>query len=199
MHNQIIGPTGMDPDSHLARDTHSTNDNTTGSNRGSSNNNNNDNSNNGSSHSYGTESWVGMSCTQTAMPDYGAGFAYMPPATHGLPSESLSRMPPPPPPQHNMLPHPIHPQLPMLLTPSQATWPSLLTHPNPSSYSAPPMTMAQLSAAGLVLPKPHKHSTNSAPRKTLTDDDRRRMCEYAEANPGVKQTDIGNMFGVERR
>lgn len=40
-------------------------------------------------------------------------------------------------------------------------------------------------------------STN--PRRTLTDADRRRMCLYHEENPNVKQTEIGAMFGVERR
>jgi hypothetical protein len=53
-------------------------------------------------------------------------------------------------------------------------------------------------------------------RKTLSDDDRRRMCKYAEENPTAKQTEIGcklfvrvmkeheancqsDLFGVERR
>lgn len=31
----------------------------------------------------------------------------------------------------------------------------------------------------------------SKPRRTLTDEDRKRMCEYAQANPGMKQIDIG--------
>jgi len=180
MHNQIIGSTGMDPDNHLAHD-----------NSSSSNNNN--------SNAYGTESWVDMSSyTQTTMPDYGSNF-YMPPITHGLPSESLSRMPPPPPPQPTMHPpHQTHPQLPMLMVPSHPTWPSLLTHPNTTSFSAPPIAIPPLST-GAAMPKSHRSMTQSTPRKTLTDDDRRRMCEYAEANPGVKQTEIGNMFGVERR
>ncbi|KAK2753663.1 hypothetical protein FQN55_000026 [Onygenales sp. PD_40] len=38
----------------------------------------------------------------------------------------------------------------------------------------------------------------STPRRTLTDNDRRRMCLYHEENPHVKQTEIGAMFGVER-
>ncbi|MCJ1307145.1 hypothetical protein MMC25_000791 [Agyrium rufum] len=37
-----------------------------------------------------------------------------------------------------------------------------------------------------------------APRRTLTDQDRRRMCQYHQENPSVKQTEIGAMFGVER-
>jgi hypothetical protein len=30
-----------------------------------------------------------------------------------------------------------------------------------------------------------------SPRRTLTDSDRRRMCQYPEENPSVKQTEIG--------
>ncbi|KAF2773102.1 hypothetical protein EJ03DRAFT_265857 [Teratosphaeria nubilosa] len=40
--------------------------------------------------------------------------------------------------------------------------------------------------------------STSAPRKTLTDQDRRRMCQYAEEHPHSKQTEIGAIFGVER-
>ncbi|KAJ4395472.1 hypothetical protein N0V85_006541 [Neurospora sp. IMI 360204] len=40
--------------------------------------------------------------------------------------------------------------------------------------------------------------TTSQPRKTLTDEDRRRMCQYAMDHPTAKQTDIGAQFGVER-
>jgi len=36
-------------------------------------------------------------------------------------------------------------------------------------------------------------SDDSTPRRVLTDDDRRRMCEYHESHPGVKQTEIGGM------
>ncbi|KAI5304018.1 hypothetical protein KEM56_006951 [Ascosphaera pollenicola] len=41
------------------------------------------------------------------------------------------------------------------------------------------------------------HGT-SAPRRTLTNDDRRRMCQYHIDHPRVKQAEIGKMFGVER-
>ncbi|KXL49797.1 hypothetical protein M433DRAFT_74713 [Acidomyces richmondensis BFW] len=40
--------------------------------------------------------------------------------------------------------------------------------------------------------------SGSTPRKTLTDQDRRRMCQYAEEHPNSKQTEIGAIFGVER-
>jgi hypothetical protein len=147
--------------------------------------------------------------TQTTMPDYsGGGFSFMTPMPHGLPSESLSRMPPPPPPPPlqpaGQAPH-SHTQLPMLMVPSHPTWPSMLTHPQPSSYSAPPLPMPSLSAGpGSAQPAPAQlqktgRASGSQPRKTLTDEDRREMCRYAERNPGVKQTEIGSLFGVERR
>ena len=46
-------------------------------------------------NSYGNENWVDMSSYhhQTTMADYeGGGYGYMPPITHGLPSESLSKV-----------------------------------------------------------------------------------------------------------
>ncbi|KAK0623432.1 hypothetical protein B0T14DRAFT_177114 [Immersiella caudata] len=168
MHNQIIGSTAMDQDSHLAQD-----------------------------NSYGHESWVDMNSYhhQTTMPDYGGGFGYMPPINtpHGLPSESLNRMPPPPPPQ----PQTTHAQLPMLMMP-HATWPSMLTNPNNyGPHSAPPVAIPPVTAP--LKPSKLPAIQTSQPRKTLTDDDRRQMCQYAEDHPGVKQTDIGARFGVERR
>ncbi|KAI5291861.1 hypothetical protein KEM54_004706 [Ascosphaera aggregata] len=45
--------------------------------------------------------------------------------------------------------------------------------------------------------KRNSHGT-SAPRRTLTNDDRRRMCLYHMEHPRVKQAEIGKMFGVER-
>lgn len=172
MHNHMVASGTMDPESHSSHD-----------------------------DSYDHGNWANMnSYTQTSMADYSGGFAYMPPISHGLPSlpsESISRMPPPPtpiqPPSHS---HQNHPQLPMLMVPSHPTWPSMLT--NPSSYSAPPVPIPPL-PAGPPLKAPKSAHSQSQPRKTLTDDDRRKMCEYAEANPGVKQTEIGSMFGVERR
>jgi hypothetical protein len=36
-------------------------------------------------------------------------------------------------------------------------------------------------------------TAGSTPRPTLTDDDRRRICEYHESHPLAKQTEIGGM------
>lgn len=132
------------------------------------------------------------------MSDYGSSF-FMPPISQGLPSESI-RMPPPPAPGHHLpssstpssssqQPHP--PQLPMLYTPSNP-WPSMLTSPNPgygTAHSAPPVPR---------LPRLMREKSSN-PRKTLTDEDRRNMCRYHELHPYTKQTEIGLMFGVERR
>ncbi|TVY45169.1 Major centromere autoantigen B [Lachnellula subtilissima] len=82
--------------------------------------------------------------------------------------------------------------------PSHPTWPSMLT--NPANYSAPPVAIPPASAPvvrGSITKLPAIH-TAPTPRKTLTDNDRRRMCQYHEENPSVKQTEIGAMFGVER-
>ena len=170
MHNQGIGSTGMDPESHLAQD-----------------------------NTYGSEHWVDMntySHPQTTLPDYSGGYGYMPPITHGLPSESLGRMPPPPPPQSMQPPHQSPYQPLTLLVPSNPTWPSMLTNPN--SYSNQPVAIPPVPAP-LKTTKVTPLHAPSGPRKTLTDDDRRRMCQYHEDNPHVKQTEIGAMFGVERR
>ncbi|KAL8684569.1 MAG: hypothetical protein Q9224_006266 [Gallowayella concinna] len=95
-------------------------------------------------------------------------------------------------------------------------WPSQLTNP---SLSPPPPQPLSTSSAPAQTPRPilplmtpvdsipTPLSAPAAPepiptppsgRKTLTDQDRRRMCQYHEENPSVKQTEIGSLFGVER-
>ncbi|KAI0115074.1 hypothetical protein F4814DRAFT_305353 [Daldinia grandis] len=127
MHNTMIGSTGIDQDNHMAHD-----------------------------NSYSNEQWVDMSAyTHMAMTTY-PGDYYIPPATHGLPSESIGMAPPPiPHPMHNQphsnnnsnnfashLPHPL-----IIPTqqPSQVPWPSLRTNPS-QSYSAPPVPIPPASA-----------------------------------------------------
>jgi hypothetical protein len=168
----------------------------------------------GQHQSHDSEGWTDMNqYHQNAMADY-VGFGY---SAHGLPSESIQRMPPPPPPLQPLQPlqpmqsqqqqhhhhqhHQSHPPLPMLTIPQQqATWPSMLTNPSGgySSHSAPPISMPSLMSPspGRAMPA---RPPPSQPRKTLTDEDRRKMCEVHQANPSMKQTEIGNMFGVERR
>ena len=54
-------------------------------------------------------------------------------------------------------------------------WPSMFT--NPGGHQAQPASM--LPASALI-----------KPRKTLSDDDRKRMCRYHVENPAVKQAEI---------
>jgi hypothetical protein len=190
MHSQINGSTGMDQETSIAmhhRENHLVHD--------SNNTYGNDNS---WGHQVDMHSFHHLQPHETAVTQYPTTtYNFMPPIithglpTHGLPSESIARMPPPPPPHST-----THSQPPMLVMPSHATWPSMLT--NPHSYgphSAPPLT----------IPPPLKTSklpalhTQPVPRKTLTDEDRKAMCQYAEDHPHTKQTEIGAKFGVERR
>ncbi|RFU80853.1 hypothetical protein TARUN_1358 [Trichoderma arundinaceum] len=135
--------------------------------------------------------------------EYGATFGGF--ISHGMPSESLSRMPPPippsipPPTTHQLIqPAPLmgHHQLPMLNT----QWPSQLTNPTPSgSYSAPPLSIAPASSLPPVDPPPRPPVHHEKARKTLSAEQKRAMCQYHEENPGTRQADIGAKFGVERR
>ncbi|KAI9888831.1 MAG: hypothetical protein M1814_006234 [Vezdaea aestivalis] len=75
---------------------------------------------------------------------------------------------------------------------------------NPPWSGSPSIRGASSFSSATVLPKIGR-SKNSRignhyhpSRRTLSDNDRKRMCQYHEANPAVKQTDIGNLFGVER-
>jgi hypothetical protein len=143
----------------------------------------------------GSEGWVDIShsynSSQHQSPIYehgGFGFPMQPVQNHGLPTEpsyNTQRVSQPP---HSL---PPHQQLLPLIMPSHPTWPSMLT--NPASYSAPPIAIPPASAplvkgSNTKLPAIH---TTPTPRKTLTDNDRRRMCQYHEENPTVKQTEIG--------
>ncbi|EFQ98035.1 hypothetical protein MGYG_01073 [Nannizzia gypsea CBS 118893] len=78
-------------------------------------------------------------------------------------------------------------------------WPSMLsTQPGFAPMPVAPMPITPI-------PPPLQHvqapqmATPPTPRRTLTDAERRRMCLYHQENPHVKQTEIGAMFGVERR
>ena len=88
----------------------------------------------------------------------------------------------------------------MLMVPSHPTWPSMLTNPNGYNTS-PPVAIPPASAPiqSLKTSRSVAPPMASQPRKTLTDDDRRRMCQYHIDNPSMKQTEIGALFGVERR
>ncbi|RFU35756.1 hypothetical protein B7463_g620, partial [Scytalidium lignicola] len=157
----------------------------------------------GQDNGFGNDGWVDINNSynsssqhQSPIHEYG-GYSYMESMNnHGLPPEpSFTRLAPPT--------QSTHQQLLPLIMPSHPTWPSMLT--NPASYSAPapvpapapPVAIPPASASLKTTKLPAIHS-NPTPRKTLTDSDRRRMCQYHEDNPTVKQTEIGAMFGVER-
>lgn len=104
--------------------------------------------------------------------------------------------------------HTSNPPLYPLIVPQ---WPSQLTNPSVNPPSSQPQSCP---SAPALAPRPIAPSTStksveapsttqSAPfapapiptpssgRRTLTDQDRRRMCQYHEENPTVKQTEIG--------
>ncbi|TKA68584.1 hypothetical protein B0A55_08379 [Friedmanniomyces simplex] len=95
---------------------------------------------------------------------------------------------------------PLPPQLQPLIMPQ---WPSMLNNQSHSTFQPmfpqpvqpiQPVTLGALQtpvSAVSMRPTP-------TPRKTLTDLDRKRMCQYAEDHPNAKQTEIGAIFGVER-
>ena len=143
----------------------------------------------------GHDGWVEInngysSSHQSPIYEHG-GFGWQPmhQQHHSLPTttEAYARMAPPPTSNHAH-----HQQLLPLIVPTHPTWPSMLTNPaaNNHALSAPPVAIPPMSLSGKPPKLPALHATPS-PRKTLTDDDRRRMCQYHEDNPSVKQTEIG--------
>jgi hypothetical protein len=92
-------------------------------------------------------------------------------------------------------PRPAHPQLQPLIMPQ---WPSMLTSQStyvPPIFPSAPVPITPASVTPISATSTHSR-TSSTPRKTLTDQDRRRMCLYHEEHPTVKQTEIGGMCGT---
>ena len=97
---------------------------------------------------------------------------------------------------------PIYHQLQPLVMPQvMPQWPSQISSQAQPSYQPPfPASIAQIQHVQPML-LPHLSMPVSGPplrpmptpRRTLTDADRRRMCQYAEDNPNSKQTEIGGM------
>lgn len=153
-------------------------------------------------HAYGSnEGWVDMNqnhnhnyvSSQHQSPVYEhGGFNFMhQPGHHGMtmepPSFTSPRLHPLSPPTTS------HHQLVPLIMPSNPTWPSMLLS-NQANYSSPPIAISAIPAPlvrGTGNKSPAMHTPT--PRKTLTDNDRRKMCQYHEDNPTVKQTEIGGM------
>ncbi|KAI5205830.1 hypothetical protein E4T39_02953 [Aureobasidium subglaciale] len=91
---------------------------------------------------------------------------------------------------------PSHQQLQPLMMP----WPSMIGSQQTFYPPLLPQTQVGATSPPAVTPVSAGSSIRSGPsvRKTLSDEDRRRMCKYAEDNPTAKQTEIGYLFGVER-
>ena len=111
---------------------------------------------------------------------------------HGLPVDPYSR------PIHSFYSAP-HQQQPIY----PAQWPSMLTNPSTHAPSQPPppppppptvpvSSFASTHSLPPITTQPPPPSQPTA-RRTLTDQDRRRMCQYHEDNPSVKQTEIGGV------
>lgn len=137
---------------------------------------------------------------QTAAPDYGAYNNFT--TIHGLPMEPMYSNAMHPPHQTHPTPRTTHPQLQPLIMPQQMPqqmpqWPSMLT--SQSTYQPPlfpssaPVPITPASATPVSATSTHSR-TSSTPRKTLTDSDRRRMCQYHEDHPTTKQTEIGGAY-----
>jgi len=96
----------------------------------------------------------------------------------------------------SMQQRPMHQQLQPLIMPQ---WPSMLNsqaQPTFNPMYPQPVQPIQPMAIGAMHTPISAMSTRSAPtpRKTLTDSDRKRMCQYAEEHPNAKQTEIGGKF-----
>jgi hypothetical protein len=137
----------------------------------------------------------GMPHHHSPVQDYNGFNSFAP-----LPMEPLYGTNMHPPHQTHPTPRTTHPQLQPLIMPQMSQWPSMLT--SQSTYQAslfpsaapPPITPA--SATPVSASSTHSR-TSSTPRKTLTDSDRRRMCQYHEDNPTVKQTEIGGTLALD--
>lgn len=85
------------------------------------------------------------------------------------------------------------PQLQQLIMPQ---WPSMLSSQAHATfqhqYPQPVQPIQPMTLGQLVTPvSATSGRSTSTPRKSLTDQDRKRMCIYAEEHPHSKQTEIG--------
>ena len=94
---------------------------------------------------------------------------------------------------------PMPPQLQPFIMPQ---WPSMLNSQSHATfqhqYPQPVQPIQPMTLGQLVTPiSATSGRSTSTPRKTLTDQDRKHMCIYAEKHPRSKQTEIGGAFVVE--
>ncbi|EHA19072.1 hypothetical protein ASPNIDRAFT_212059 [Aspergillus niger ATCC 1015] len=114
-------------------------------------------------------------------------------------------MPPPPSSWPSMLsnqgpfPEPGMPAVPLMQAPpTLAPVPTIPAIPRKASTSKASTGKSSTGKSSTGKSSSGKSNSNPTPRRTLTDEDRRRMCLYHEENKTAKQTDIGALFGVER-
>lgn len=103
---------------------------------------------------------------------------------------------------------PTPPQLStLIMPPAMPQWPSQLNNAAQSGYSASfaqqiqpiqPMMYNQLQTPVSAATPVSASSTRSSstPRKTLTDADRKKMCQFHERHPNSKQTEIGGAYMI---
>ncbi|KAG8625422.1 hypothetical protein KVT40_007173 [Elsinoe batatas] len=89
--------------------------------------------------------------------------------------------------------------------PPMPQWPSQLTGDHSSMYKTMGVPAQPTMLGNEMFPRGMMASSSAAatsstpnPRRTLTDDDRREMCVFAEENPTLKQIEIGARFKVDR-
>lgn len=118
---------------------------------------------------------------------------------HGTPAQEYSgfnfspQMPMEPTFSSSVQPRPLPPQLQPLIMPQ---WPSMLNNASHSTfqpmYPQPVQPIQPVTIGALQTPvSAVSMRSTPTPRKTLTDLDRKRMCQYAEDHPNAKQTEIG--------
>lgn len=75
-------------------------------------------------------------------------------------------------------------------------WPSMLAgQPQYLEQAIPTTSMTASASAPTTVPSVRKLSVSGpTPRRTLSDDDRRRMCRFHEQNRTAKQSDIGGTY-----
>jgi hypothetical protein len=145
---------------------------------------------------YGSSPWVDIGAFESPAPHH-----HSPPLPdfHGFSYASSSIMPIEP--AYNITVPPPYSTLNFTMPPPNA-WPSMMgTH---AHYADTALSPASTPAPTISIPQPVPirplHATPAShaptPRRTLTDEDRRRMCLYHEENKSAKQTDIGGGFSV---
>lgn len=124
-------------------------------------------------------------------PSYGVD---IPPPYETLPIA----MPPPPSSWPSMLsnqgpfPEPGMPAVPLMQAPpTLAPVPTIPAIPRKASTSKASTGKSSTGKSSTGKSSSGKSNSNPTPRRTLTDEDRRRMCLYHEENKTAKQTDIG--------